>query len=98
MQGEKRTFIATCVPRDDEMKQRVAKHQQERGRKWQTLEVPLNLPEAVVEHGRQADVLLVDCLTLWISNLLLDNGDDEKIQKDISDLVRALDSSECSVR
>jgi adenosylcobinamide kinase/adenosylcobinamide-phosphate guanylyltransferase len=93
MPGDKRTFIATCVPRDDEMKQRVVKHQKERSRKWRTVEVPLNLPDAIVEQSRQADVLLIDCLTLWISNLLLDNGDDGKILKGISDLVQALDSA-----
>ena len=50
-----------------------------------------------MEQSRQADVLLVDCLTLWISNLLLENGDNDQIPGRIQDLIQALDSAECPV-
>lgn len=68
--GHRRIFIATCIPRDDEMHLRVEQHRKERSKNWQTVEVPVNLAPAIVEQSRQADVLLVDCLTLWISNLM----------------------------
>lgn len=79
------------------MRQRVVRHQKERGQPWQTVEAPVQLPEAIVEQSRQADVILVDCLTLWISNLLLDHGDENDILERISDLIHALTSVKCPV-
>jgi adenosylcobinamide kinase/adenosylcobinamide-phosphate guanylyltransferase len=67
--GKKKIFIATCVPNDDEMKQRVARHQKDRGNSWTTVEIPVLVPEAIVENSQKADVILVDCLTLWIHGL-----------------------------
>jgi adenosylcobinamide kinase/adenosylcobinamide-phosphate guanylyltransferase len=95
--GDKKMFIATCIPRDEEMKQRVSRHRAERGQIWQTVEAPIHLPQAIAECSRQADALLVDCLTLWISNLLLVKSDDENIHERIQDLIRALDSAVCPV-
>ncbi len=97
MPGDRKTFIATCIPHDDEMQQRVAQHQKERSPSWQTVEVPIHLPEAIVEQSGQTDVLLVDCLTLWISNLMLELEDDRKILTCLPDLNRALNSAQCSV-
>ena len=48
----KKIFIATCVPQDDEMKQRVARHQKERSQNWVTVEAPLDLPQAMRHHLR----------------------------------------------
>ena len=62
--GDDKVFIATCIPRDDEMKLRVARHQQERSPHWHTVEAPLDLPQAIVTAGGKASVLLADCLTL----------------------------------
>ena len=76
MPGKKKIFIATCEPEDDEMKQRVAQHQRDRRRSWSTVEEPLHLPQAILENSRGADVVVVDCLTLWVSNLLRANDDD----------------------
>ena len=95
--GDKRIFIATCVPRDDEMRQRVAQHRKERSRKWQTVEAPVHLARAIDEQSRQADVVLVDCLTLWISNLLLETADDHKILEQVTGLTQTLASVACPV-
>ena len=95
--GNKKIFIATCVPQDAEMKQRVDRHQKERGQDWQTVEAPVHLPQAIIEYSRQADVLLVDCLTLWISNLLMETEDDELINERISNLKQSLASASCPV-
>ncbi|MEA3363922.1 MAG: bifunctional adenosylcobinamide kinase/adenosylcobinamide-phosphate guanylyltransferase [Thermodesulfobacteriota bacterium] len=66
----KRAYVATCPRIDEEMEQRIAHHQQQRSdRDWETIEAPLNLIEAV-EAASHFDVLLIDCLTLWINNLL----------------------------
>jgi len=68
----KRAYLATCPPIDKEMEKRIALHQQQRrSRKWETIEVPLNLTAAIQQAGG-FDVLLVDCLTLWINNLLFE--------------------------
>ena len=64
-------FIATCQPRDDEMRQRVQQHRQQRGSRWHTVEEPLQLPTAIAAHQAPDTTVVVDCLTLWISNLLL---------------------------
>ncbi len=95
--GDRRVFIATCIPHDAEMKQRVDQHRKERSQDWQTVEAPVNLPQAIVANSRQADVLLVDCLTLWISNLLMEIENDEKILKRILSLTQSLASANCPV-
>lgn len=90
-------FIATCTPFDDEMKQRIARHQQERSRDWRTVEAPLQLAQAIADAGGQAGVLLVDCLTLWINNLLMDNNDPEQILEQIKRLTQAVEAAKCPV-
>jgi len=95
--GDNKVFIATCIAHDDEMKLRVARHRQQRSRHWQTIEVPIHLPEAIVEAGGQAGVLLVDCLTLWINNLLMDNHDSEQILNQVQILTRAVATAACPV-
>ncbi|MBA3018955.1 MAG: bifunctional adenosylcobinamide kinase/adenosylcobinamide-phosphate guanylyltransferase [Proteobacteria bacterium] len=95
-QGDSRIFIATCVPKDKEMAERVARHKEEREKSWSTIEIPIHLPEAIIEYSRKSDLILVDCLTLWISNLILDNND-----LDISEatlrLTRSLKDAQCPV-
>ena len=95
--GNKRIFVATCIPHDDEMRQRVALHQQERSLSWDTVEAPLLLPETIAEHSRRGRVLLVDCLTLWISNLLAESEDTASILEQIPDLIQAIDRASCPV-
>lgn len=67
--GDGVSFIATAQALDEEMRLRIAAHRFERPREWETLEEPLAVPAAL----RQAryEVVLLDCLTLWVSNLLL---------------------------
>lgn len=69
-------FIATCVPQDEEMHLRVSKHQAERPSSWKVIEEPVNVAEAV--NGVDASaypVILVDCLTLWVCNLMCQEND-----------------------
>jgi adenosylcobinamide kinase/adenosylcobinamide-phosphate guanylyltransferase len=62
-------MIATAEALDEEMADRIARHRAERGPRWRTIEAPLDLPEAIV-HLTEEDVAVVDCLTLWVSNLM----------------------------
>ena len=68
--GKRKLFVATAEPFDDEMRERIAKHRAARGLEWQTVEAPVALAEAMRENAGQADVVLVDCLTVWLGNLL----------------------------
>lgn len=95
--GQERIFIATCIPRDNEMKERVRRHQKERDQRWKTVEAPLRLPETVREHNRQGNVIVVDCLTLWLSNLLLESDDPVKIDGRIHELIQSLKTAQCSI-
>lgn len=74
--GTRRAFIATAQPFDDEMRDRISRHQAERADDFVTIEEPLAVPERLAALDG-VDVVLVDCLTLWLSNLLL-RGDDER--------------------
>jgi adenosylcobinamide kinase/adenosylcobinamide-phosphate guanylyltransferase len=68
--GRRRVFIATAEPLDDEMSLRIQHHRVERGGAFDTVEEPVSLAEAL-EAAASADVVVVDCLTLWVSNLLV---------------------------
>jgi adenosylcobinamide kinase / adenosylcobinamide-phosphate guanylyltransferase len=77
-----RVFIATCPVIDDEMQLRIRKHQDaRRGRGWQTIEEPLDI-EGAVRNANGFNSLVVDCLTLWINNLMYEA---EKSRSSISE-------------
>lgn len=71
-------FLATAQAFDDEMRARIARHRADRDARWRTVEVPLDLPRAIRAEDGAARVLLVDCLTLWLSNLLLAGADPDR--------------------
>ncbi|MDY0300225.1 MAG: bifunctional adenosylcobinamide kinase/adenosylcobinamide-phosphate guanylyltransferase [Trichlorobacter sp.] len=64
-------YIATGSAGDAEMAARIARHQSRRGCEWNTIEEPFNLPEAIKAADRRFNAVLVDCITLWLTNLLL---------------------------
>lgn len=66
-----RLFLATGEARDEEMAARITAHQAERGPGWETREEPLQLPEAVAAGQGRYGAVLVDCLTMWLANLML---------------------------
>ena len=75
MQGKRVLFVATAEALDDEMARRIAAHRSSRPPEWDTLEEPRSLPDAI--HRKAAgtdsayDTIIVDCLTIWVSNLML---------------------------
>lgn len=75
MGGGAVSFMATAEPLDPEMRKRIARHQAERPASWETLEEPLELPQALL--AARHTVVLLDCLTLWVSNLLMAKRDVE---------------------
>jgi len=97
LQADNKLFIATCVPYDDEMKKRVERHQRDRSDDWRTLESPLKLPEAIREYSLNNDVIIVDCLTLWITNLLMEADDPDSVTTATRHLQAALEKARCPV-
>ncbi|GIO45062.1 bifunctional adenosylcobinamide kinase/adenosylcobinamide-phosphate guanylyltransferase [Paenibacillus apis] len=95
-------YIATAQAFDEEMKERIQHHRGQRegsGFKWTTLEEPLRLPEllsTLVQAGSSSSVVLVDCLTLWLSNVLLSDeeengsGEESRTESSIRRLVEAV--------
>lgn len=73
--GENPVFVATAEPFDDEMRARIAQHRADRDARWRTVEAPRDLPAAIDALNNSGAVVLVDCLTLWTSNLLLADAD-----------------------
>ncbi|HZU65394.1 MAG TPA: bifunctional adenosylcobinamide kinase/adenosylcobinamide-phosphate guanylyltransferase [Novosphingobium sp.] len=68
-------YIATAQVLDDEMAARIAHHRARRNARWHTIEAPIALAEAIGEAAQGADGVLVDCLTLWLTNLILAEAD-----------------------
>lgn len=68
-------YLATAQAFDDEMRERIARHRADRGPRWSTVETPIELAEAITAHSTHQTVVLVDCLTLWASNLMLAERD-----------------------
>jgi len=72
--GGRPVMIATAQAFDSEMAERIARHREDRGAAWTTIEAPLDLAGALAGLGAD-DIVVVDCLTLWLSNLMLDERD-----------------------
>jgi adenosylcobinamide kinase/adenosylcobinamide-phosphate guanylyltransferase len=85
--GEAPLYLATAQALDTEMAERVRLHQEQRHKRFSTLEEPVALSQALKAATRKHDVILVDCLTLWITNLL---GTNENIAEAVDELVATL--------
>jgi len=97
VKGKDKFFIATSVPSDSEMEKRVEKHQKERGEGWQTIEEPVRIHKKISQYSPEASVIIVDCLTLWASNLLFHSYDQDQIDEAIKQLENSLGQCECPV-
>ncbi|MXQ14001.1 bifunctional adenosylcobinamide kinase/adenosylcobinamide-phosphate guanylyltransferase [Microvirga makkahensis] len=86
-----RIFIATAQILDEDMRERVAHHRAARDSSWHTKDAPLGLAEALRSNARAGRIVLVDCLTLWLSNVMLDGRD---VNREIDALVDALGTIE----
>jgi len=90
--------IATAEGRDEEMRQRIASHRSERPAAWTTIEAAIELPAALATCDGEFDTILVDCLTLWASNLLEHEAQNlQRVLQHGEALAEALRRSEASV-
>jgi len=93
--GSKVTCIATARLDDDEMRARISRHRRARPRSWITIEEPLAIADAVAAHSSSMDFILLDCLTLWLSNFCSERRDssadslEAAVQEEISRLAAA---------
>jgi len=97
--GNRVAFIATAERRDDpEMTAKIERHRADRPTHWTTIEEPLRLAEAIQQAARDHEIVVIDCLTLFASNLLeACNGDRSKQELYIEQLSRALREAPCLV-
>jgi adenosylcobinamide kinase / adenosylcobinamide-phosphate guanylyltransferase len=85
-----RAFVATAEARDAEMRARIARHVTERGDRFVTVEAPRELEYTMTRLAKRAEVVVIDCLTLWLSNLVLDGADARAIDARVQALTTIL--------
>lgn len=91
------TFVATATASDDEMTKRIAYHQAERPAHWRLSEVPLDLNLFLAEtQAFPPQILLIDCLTLWLNNQLFESPE-QNFHTLFSELLEALSNSPCEI-
>jgi adenosylcobinamide kinase/adenosylcobinamide-phosphate guanylyltransferase len=86
--GDRRVFIATARLLDDEMCERARRHREERGTDFETIEEPLQLAPALMRLAG-VDVVVIDCLTLWLANRLTEGDKEEEILAAVADILDA---------
>jgi adenosylcobinamide kinase / adenosylcobinamide-phosphate guanylyltransferase len=91
--GARRFFIATAEALDDEMRERIAHHRAARPTDFATIEEPIAIAGALAKLAHRADIVIVDCLTLWVSNLLMARLSDEEIMAEARGLASAMASA-----
>ena len=95
---ERVTFIATARCTDAEMRKKIARHRRERASTWRTIEAPLGLETAVRSASRESEVVLIDCLTIYVANVMNAGRKSKNDSKDCIDAVcDAIRRAEASV-
>jgi adenosylcobinamide kinase/adenosylcobinamide-phosphate guanylyltransferase len=92
----KKLYLATCEALDEEMAQRIEHHKKMRGPEWQTIEEPIEISHQIKLHGDEVEVIVLDCITLWLSNLLMRRKDDPEITEEISRFIDTIKKKQTS--
>ena len=88
--GEQPVYVATAEFVDDEMRHRIEIHRARRGKAWRTVEAPIELAQAIARHNTPRACLLVECLTVWLGNLVHHGRDvDSATQALLGSLIEA---------
>jgi adenosylcobinamide kinase/adenosylcobinamide-phosphate guanylyltransferase len=88
--GPRVLYVATCQPADAEMQERIRRHQAERPATWITIEPGAHVVPAIQEQGPRADGILLDCLTLYVSSLLMSGSGELDVMQRVDALCLAL--------
>jgi len=97
MPFQNRIYLATAEAIDDEMRDRIARHQKERGDHFQTIEEPLDLAGALQRIPEGSDVVLIDCMTVWLGNLMHRNGEQTEPYAEVHEFIQTLENSPCNI-
>lgn len=92
----KKLFLATSEVLDEEMAQRIENHKKVRGPEWQTIEEPVEIVNKIKEYGADGKVILIDCLTLWLYNLLMRWDNDSRIIDETDKLINIIKQNPAS--
>ena len=84
-----RAFVATGEAGDEEMAARIRKHRQDRDPSWETQEIPIDVSGWLKAHGAAYKTVVIDCLTLWLSNLLGSGLQEPQVLSSIDELMRS---------
>ncbi len=89
-------FLATSEALDEEMAQRIENHKKVRGPEWQTIEEPVEIVNKIKEHGGYGKIVVIDCLTLWLYNLLMRWNDESRILDETDNLINIIKQNPAS--
>lgn len=87
-----KAYIATAQALDEEMIDRIERHKKSRSKEWITFEEPIYLSNLIKDISSKYNIILIDCLTLWLSNLLLNN---KNVEAEIESLISILSTMDC---
>ncbi len=93
----KKLYLATSLALDDEMRDRIRRHQEQRGSDWITVEEAKGVSSAISSLPKDMDVVLIDCLTMWVSNLLLADQDQAQILEEIEFFIETIKNAPQSI-
>lgn len=96
-QYEKRGFIATAVACDDEMKARIKAHKKERGSSFITIEEPYKITDAVHSLGEKLECIVLDCVTVWLGNIMHTYGEGAEIYPEAERFIESLGKPPCDL-
>ncbi|MFQ6066241.1 MAG: bifunctional adenosylcobinamide kinase/adenosylcobinamide-phosphate guanylyltransferase [bacterium] len=85
--ASKVTFVATAIPKDEEMRERIQQHQKDRPAHWKTVEEGKNLSLVLSQIDEACELVVIDCLSFLISNLLLNNTEEDNIIQQVREIV-----------
>ncbi|MCM8773821.1 MAG: bifunctional adenosylcobinamide kinase/adenosylcobinamide-phosphate guanylyltransferase [Candidatus Omnitrophica bacterium] len=91
--GKRIVFIATCIPKDKEMRERIKSHKKFRPRTWKVIEESINLDSRLKKLKKGYDAILIDCLGLFISNLMEVENNDKIIEKKVEKIIKQIKRS-----
>ena len=95
--GKRIVFIATCIPGDCEMKHRIKLHKKSRPAAWKVIEEPLNIEYALTKLKTRYDAILIDCLALFISNLIMAKTNERMIEKKVWRVIKQIKKRSANV-
>jgi adenosylcobinamide kinase/adenosylcobinamide-phosphate guanylyltransferase len=92
-----KAFVATGQGLDAEMSTRIARHQATRSSDWATFEIPVDMAQWFGDHANGYSTIVIDCVTLWLSNLQEQGKNDSAIKDKVSELLKVMRSSPATI-